>query len=119
MKLGFIDGKAGKQRDKEEAEFHGECGNTLGSLAWDEVCSLCPQRGADLGAEGGGRRGSAVYLIVVVQQAKRGRAVLVTVDAHHSLGGRRQGVLQIRLPGFILTGVGSSGIKWRLTGHGH
>ena len=119
MKLGFIDGKAVKQRDKEEAEFHGECGNTLASLAWDEVCPLCPQRGADLGAEGGGRRGSAVYLVVVVQQAKRGRAVLVTVDAHHCLGGRRQGVLQIRLPGFILTGVGSSGIKWRLTGHGH
>lgn len=48
------------------------------------------------------------YLVVVVQEAQSRRAVLVSVDAHHGLGGRRQGILQERLPGFILRGEGAA-----------
>lgn len=45
------------------------------------------------------------YLIVVVQQTQSGRAVLVSVDAHHGFGGRRERVLQEGLPGLIFARV--------------
>lgn len=47
------------------------------------------------------------HLVVVVQQAESCRAVLVSVDAHHGLGGRRQRVLQERFPGFIFSSEGA------------
>lgn len=65
------------------------------------------------------KQGRGTHLVVVVKQAKGSRTVFIPVDAHHGLGGRCQGVLQVWLPGLILTGVGSSGIEWRVTRHGH
>lgn len=46
------------------------------------------------------------YLVVVVEQAQGCGAVFVPVDAHHGLGGGRQGVLQERLPRLVFVGVG-------------
>lgn len=46
-------------------------------------------------------------LVVVVEQPQGVGAVLVPVDAHHGLGGRRQRVLQVRPPCLVLAGVGT------------
>lgn len=87
---------------------------------WNYYCfsALFPAAGEPL-AQAGREAGLQDHLVVVIQQAQRGSTVLVPIDTHHRLGGGRQGILQIRLPGFILAGVGSSGIEGRVTGHGH
>lgn len=48
------------------------------------------------------------YLIVVVEQAESCGAVLVSVYAHHGLGGGCQWVLQEGFPRFIFCGEGAT-----------
>lgn len=55
-----------------------------------------------------GRAQKVCYLVVVVEQAQSGGAVVVSINAHHGLGGCRQRVLQKWFPGFILCGEGAT-----------
>lgn len=46
------------------------------------------------------------YHVVIVEEAQGRHAVVVAVDSHHGLRGRRQGVFKVGLPGLILVSVG-------------
>lgn len=48
------------------------------------------------------------YLVVVIQEAQSCSTVLVSINAHHGLGGSCQWVLQKWFPGFILCGKGAT-----------
>lgn len=46
------------------------------------------------------------YHVVVIEEAQGRNAVVVAVDSHHGLRGRRQRVFKVGLPGLILVSVG-------------
>lgn len=46
------------------------------------------------------------YHVVIIEEAQGRNAVVVPVDSHHGLRGRRQGVFKVGLPGLILVSVG-------------
>lgn len=57
------------------------------------------------------------HLVVFIQKSKSCHAVLVSIDAHHGLGGCGERVLQVGPPGFILTCKHTAGQEGRLIGN--
>lgn len=57
------------------------------------------------------------HLVVFIQKSKSCHTVLVSIDAHHGLGGCSERVLQVGPPGFILTCKHTAGQEGRLIGN--
>lgn len=47
-----------------------------------------------------------MYHVVIVEEAQGCNALIVSIDSHHGLRGRCQGIFKVGLPGLILVSVG-------------
>ena len=70
----------------------------------EDTCSVAGVGGGGVPRDDGHM--ITTYHVVIIEEAQGCNAVVVPVDSHHGLRGRRQGVFKVGLPGLILISVG-------------